>query len=73
MDWLSLALGLLKLANLVMGYVSTEQAKQSGRDEVIAREALAVLQKTEAGKKLWEKIDALDEGGVGDLLDRLGK
>lgn len=54
MDWLSLALAFLKLANLVMGQVRSAEDRKAGRDEEIARQAIAILGMTNAGKKYLE-------------------
>lgn len=64
MDWLGLSLGLLKLVNLILDWSRHEQYKQEGRDEEIAKQAAAIMQKTEAGKKILERVNALNEAEV---------
>lgn len=64
LDWLGLVLAVLKFANLIMGFVNSEQQKQAGRDEEIAKTAAAILRKTAAGKAIMEKVDALSDADV---------
>lgn len=73
MTWVEIALGLLKLANLIMGWVTTEQAKQSGRDEEIARQTMEILRQTDMGKKIMEKIDAMSDSDLDNVIDSLGR
>ena len=68
---LKLVLALLQLANLFMDWSRTEKDRKAGADEEVARAALAVLQKTEHGKKIAERIDALGEQELGNLIDQL--
>ena len=65
---LDLVLTILKLANLVMGFVNREQAKRAGRDEVIAQQLAEIAQKANAQKALKEKIDAMSAEEVDAAL-----
>lgn len=62
--WLSLALALIKFVNNIMNWISREELMKAGADAEIARIALAIQKKTETGKKIWERIDALSENDV---------
>lgn len=70
MDWLSLVLAFLKLANLIMGKIRSDQDRQAGRDEEVAREALAILRMTNYGKKALEEFTN-KPGSADDFLREL--
>ncbi len=59
MDYLGLALAILKLVNLIMGYVDREKAKQDGRNEIIAATLADIAVKAGIQKNIREKIDAM--------------
>lgn len=73
MDWASIGLALLKLVLGIMRMIENKQQFKAGQDSEIAKTAVAILQKTEAGKKLMEKINAMDDDDLGDLIDALGR
>jgi len=66
-----LALALLKFVNNLMSFVDREQMIKAGTDAEIAKVSAAVLQKTQAGKAIMEKVNAMDDktvdGGLTDL------
>lgn len=64
MTWVSLILAVLKVVNGLMDYVNREKLMKAGADAEIAKVSAAILQKTEAGKKIWEKVDAMSEAEV---------
>lgn len=64
MDYIGLALAILKLVNFIMGYVDREQAKQDGRNEVIAEMALGIAQRATTKKAIQEKVDAMSDAEV---------
>jgi hypothetical protein len=64
MDWLGLALAVMKFVNLIMGYVDREKAKQDGRNEVIAEMALGIAQRVTTKKVIQEKVDAMSDAEV---------
>ena len=72
MDFLGLALAILKLVNFIMGFVDREQLMEAGRQEEIAKVTLAIAQKTAAGKAILEKVNALSEADVDKQLGELG-
>lgn len=45
----------------------------AGQDAEIARNAVAILDKTEAGKRIMEKINAMPDGELDALIDDLGR
>jgi len=71
-DFLGLALAILKLVNFIMGFVDREQLMEAGRQEEIAKVTLAIAQKTAAGKAILEKVNALSEADVDKQLGELG-
>ena len=63
-----LALALLKFINNLMNYVDREQMLKVGADAEIAKTSAAILSKTEAGKKIMEKVNAMSDEDVDDGL-----
>ena len=57
-------LAVLKLVNLLMGYINREQAKQDGRNEVIAEMALGIAKRVATKKAIQEKVDAMSDADV---------
>ena len=72
MDFLGLALAVLKLVNFIMGFVNREQLMEAGRQEEIAKISAEIMRKTAAGKAMWEKVNALSEADVDKQLGDLG-
>lgn len=64
MDIIGLVLAVLKLVNLLMGYINREQAKQDGRNEVIAEMALGIAKRVATKKAIQEKVDAMSDADV---------
>lgn len=64
MSWLSLALSLLKLVNMIMGYMRERELISKGYDQAIAEVTQLILVKTEAGKKIMEKVNAMSDEEV---------
>jgi predicted Mrr-cat superfamily restriction endonuclease len=73
MDWLGLALAILKLVNWMTTQVSREQLKQDGRNELLAEQSLLILQRTERGKAIMEKVDAMSEDDIDAEFARLAR
>lgn len=71
MSYISLALAVLKFVNLLMDYVNRETLLKEGRDEEIATVTAAILRKTNAGKAIMEKVDAMDAAAVDAELRKL--
>jgi hypothetical protein len=72
MSWIQLALLLLKLADKAMDWGRERGQIRAGEDAAMGRVALDVLKKTEWGKEIAGKIDAMDKAGLDDLTDALG-
>ena len=66
--WASIILAALKLINEIMGAVNREKWMQAGADAEIAKISAAILQKTVAGKKMMERVNALSDAEVDDAL-----
>lgn len=64
MSWLSLALSLLKLVNMIMGYMRERELISKGYDQAIAEVTQSILVKTAAGKAIMEKVNAMSEAEV---------
>lgn len=71
MDFIGLALAILKLVNLIMGYVDREQARQDGRNELLAEQALLLLKKVEKSKAVKEWVNGLTNEQVDEELRKL--
>jgi hypothetical protein len=68
--WIGFALQLLKLVNAIMLKVEREELIKKGYDRAIADQTKAILEKTAAGKRLMERVNALpiedvDSGLIG--------
>jgi sensor histidine kinase regulating citrate/malate metabolism len=63
-DIIGLALAILRFVNLLMGYIDREQAKQDGRNEVIAEMALGIAQRVATKKAIQERVDAMSDAEV---------
>jgi len=66
------ALALLQLAKLVADWGRARADYKSGEDAAIGRAANEVLAATAWGKSIAEKIDAMDQVALDDLVDALG-
>lgn len=62
--WASIVLAVLQAVNAIMDFVNTEKATQAGTDAEIAKVSAAILAKTQAGKAIMEKVNALSESDV---------
>ena len=70
--WGQVALTGLKLLSAILDWVRGRQQFTAGQDAEIAKAALAILGKTEAGKRIMEKINAMPDGELDALIDDLG-
>lgn len=61
---ISLILGLLRFANFLADLSVKNKWMTAGADAEIAKVSAEVLRKTQAGKAMMEKVDAMDEQGV---------
>ena len=64
MTWVSLALALLKFVNLIMTWARESELISKGYDQAIAEQSAAILKKTEAGKAILERVNALSDDDV---------
>lgn len=65
-------LGIKSLLALI-DWFQDKQQFNAGQDAEIAKNAVAILEKTNAGKKLMEKINAMSDGDLDSLIDDLGR
>lgn len=72
--WPEIVLLILKIANGILGEVKDQKQFQAGVDAEIAKQSTELLRKTQAGKEIWEKINAMSEAevdsGLRDLESR---
>lgn len=64
MTWLSLALTLLKIASTIITWARERELISYGNDKAIAEQAEAILKKTDVGKKILERVNALSDDAV---------
>jgi len=69
--WLDIVLLVLKIADAIMTQVGNQKQFQAGTDAEIAKISAAILAKTQAGKAIMEKVNAMSDkdvdSGLGDL------
>jgi hypothetical protein len=63
-SWVEIILLVLKIVDAVMGRVNQDQWIKAGADAEIAKISASILQKTAAGKKIMERINALSDADV---------
>ncbi len=64
MGWISFALALLKFVNGIMNWGRDRGLISQGHDEAIAEVTQSILVKTEAGKKIMERVNAMSDEEV---------
>lgn len=62
--WPEILLLCLKIVNAVMDKLNYNQGFQAGTDAEIAKVSASILRKTQAGKAIMEKVDAMSEADV---------
>lgn len=73
MDWLGLALSVMKIVNWILNQISREQIRQDARNELLAEQTLVLLQRTERGRAIMEKVYAMPESDVDAEFARLAR
>jgi hypothetical protein len=68
LTWAEIVLLILKIANAIMGELGNQRQFQAGADAEIAKISAAILRKTQAGKAIMEKVDALSDADVDAAL-----
>lgn len=71
MNWLSLALVLLKIANNIFAWVRSRQEIQAGEDAEIAKVSAAILMKTKSAKAIMEEVSGMSGADLDVLLHKL--
>lgn len=59
MTWVSLALALLKFVNTIMMWARERELITKGYDQAIAEVTQQIMVKTDAGKKIMERVNAM--------------
>lgn len=59
MNWLTLVLALVRVAEIILNWVRNKQQIDVGVDRAIARASASILAKTRAGKEVMEKVTAM--------------
>jgi hypothetical protein len=71
MSWVSLALALLRFVSSLLTWARERELISEGYDKAIAEQSAAILRKTDAGKKILEKVNAMSpsevDSGLRDL------
>jgi hypothetical protein len=73
MSWISLIVTGLKLLTSIMNYLNDKRLIQAGEDRAVARAALELLEKTQQGKELRERVKGLSDQEAADLWERMSK
>lgn len=73
MTWGEFIAVALKLVLALIDWARDKRQFTAGQDAEIARQALAILERTEAGKRLTEKINAMPDGDLDHVIDDLGR
>lgn len=68
MNWLSLALTLLQIVNKIMSWANESKIRAEGYDKAIAEVTQSILVKTDVGKKIMEKVNAMSDAEVDAAL-----
>jgi hypothetical protein len=71
MTWINLILGLIRAAGAIADWLRARQLIKAGEDRAIASAAIAVLQKTEEGKRLRDYVNSLPQPDEDSLWDRM--
>lgn len=69
--WSDIVLLVLKIADAIMTQIGNQKQFQAGVDAEIAKVSAAILRKTQAGKAIMEKVDAMAETDVDAGLHEL--
>ena len=73
MDLIGLVLAVFKFANFIMKMIDREQLKNDVRNELIAEQTVIALERTERGKRIMEKVDAMSDDDVDAEFARLAR
>lgn len=72
-SYAKLAILALQVVKLILGKAHDDKVFAAGEDHIIAEHAKDVLGMTAEGKRILEKIDAMDAGALDDLTDAVGR
>lgn len=68
MSWVSIILGLLKLANVVFQWVQEQKWINEGELKAIAKSSAEILRKTNYAKHALEELTAMSDSDVDKFL-----
>ena len=71
-DWIAIAKLLLGIVQWTMRRADENRSIKAGQDAEIAKQTVAILRMTDAGKKLMERIDAMSSDELDNLFDEFG-
>lgn len=73
MSWASIVLGGLKILMSIFEYLNSRQLIKAGEDKAIAAAAMELLERTERGKALRERVRLLTLDEENDLWEAMLK
>lgn len=73
MSWASIILTGLNLLSSLMNYFNEKNLIKQGEDKAIAKASLLLLEMTEEGKNIRERINKLSDSESEELWDRMTK
>lgn len=72
-SFFSILSGLMSLATALFGWLRDRQLIKAGEDAAVARAARELLEQTEQGKQLRERVNSLEPDAEEKLWDRMLK
>lgn len=72
-EWAKVGLAVLQVALWFLDEAKRRQQFNAGHDSAVLDAAKQVMARSDDGKRLMEKIDAMSDADVDDLADRLGR
>ena len=72
-SFFSIASVLLSFAKALIGWLHDRRMIKAGEDAAVARAATELLERTQAGKELRERVNALEPDAEEKLWDRMLK
>jgi len=72
-SWVSLALAIIKLANVILTKARENELISQGEDKEIAKQTAAILTQSKFAKDTMQQISSLSEQQVDDVLKELEK
>lgn len=70
MDWLSLIVGFVKLANWIAGFVHDSQMKEAGKNEAFVEAMTALVARTKISDQITDAIEAMPDSDLDEELKK---